>query len=261
MGGLERVSKDKDDVGVMALGKLNREPAKICLVSSAPPDWRPLRNITWHLMAEYAAQWGYHFRADESALMHKAPEGNFPLRGFRKFDLLIHLLGEGYEWVVWLDADAVITNKSVRIEPFTKRAGVKDLVIGYDVNGHHTTVIMCRNTPLLRDFLWACNNAGRSMFIAHPWHEMESMRYFLQTPPYNTLAHYESVKALCPILHSEYERFGMPANVGQAYSWEPGDWILHLSALSLQRRVVLAQHFADPSHYRKGELNVPPYEQ
>ncbi len=245
------MSKAPGDIGELERG-LNAYPAKYAIVTSAPPAWRALTEITNKLKGEYAREWGYHFFFDESFRIDQ--EQGFPLRGFVKFDLLWHYLPQ-YEWVVWIDADAVITNRAIRLEKFTNCD--QDLIIGYDANGHHTTVIFMRNTQLIRDFLWACNNAGKRMFLQHPWHEMEAMRYFLQTPPYQQIVRYRSVKELCPILHSEYEKFGMPANVARDYSWSPGDWILHLSALSLERRVQLAQHFADPSNYRTGQLNTP----
>ncbi len=239
---------DPNDVGEMAKG-LNRLPAKIAIVTSAPPAWRPLTRVTWHLMAEYARQWGYHFFANESEVYVDTQDGSLPLRGFIKFELLWHYLDK-YEWVVWLDSDLLITNKDVRLESFINRDRSWDLIIGYDHNGHNTTVIMMRNCQRMRDFLFACNGAGRTMFLRHPWHEMEAMRYFLQTPPYLASALYVSCKELCPILHAEYERYGMPKNMGQEYAWEPGDWTLHLSALSLERRAQLAMHYADPSRHK-----------
>jgi hypothetical protein len=243
---------DPSDTGMMSKG-LNRLPSKVAIVTSAPPAWRPLTRITWHLQAEYAHQHGYHFFTDESEVYVDVQDGSAPLRGFIKFEVLWFYLPR-YEWVVWLDSDLLITNKAVRLESFIKRAGDKDLVLGYDHNGHNTTIIMMRNCPRMRDFLFACNGAGRSMFLRHPWHEMESMRYFLQTPPYKDSALYLSVKELCPILHSEYERYGMPKDMGAEYAWEPGDFSMHLSALSLERRAQLAMHYADPARHH----NAPP---
>lgn len=229
----------------------NREPSSIALVTSYPPRWRPLVAITNKLKGEYAQRWGYHFFTDESELVHELLDGRrVPIRGFAKFNLIEYFLRHGtYDWVIWLDADLLITNRSIRIEDLTGAVPTnKDIVLGYDTNGHHSTVFFVRNTQRARDFIWACNNAGRSMFIEHPWHEMEAMRYFLQTPPYNTIAHYLSAKRLCPILHEEY-RPHIPADIGLEYKWEPGDWALHLSAMSLEKRVELAEKYADPARH------------
>lgn len=240
----------------IALG-LNRGKAKYAIVTSSPPSWHPLAKVTNQLMAEYARDWGYHFFADVSEVTQDVSDqfGNrqeVGIRGFIKFEMLWHYF-KRYEAVVWIDSDALITNKAIRLESFLQQSP-HDLIVGYDYNGIHTTVIIMRTTDLMRDFLFACNNAGRKYFLTHPWHEMEAMRYFLGTPPYRDAVKYLSVKQLCPILHTEYERFGLPADVASTYSWEPKDFILHLSALSLERRIQLAYHFADPAHHH---LPVP----
>lgn len=248
---------DPNDVGVFARGSLNRSKANIAVVCSFPPAWRLLSDITTHLQAEYAERWGYHYFTDESERYEVMMDGrSFPIRGFAKFDLIFHFMrhtpkmngGVPYEWLVWMDADLVITNRGIRLESFIAEAEGKDLILGYDANGHHSTIFMVRNCSRGRDFIWACNNAGRSLFIAHPWHEMEAMRYFLQTPPYDNMAHYVSAKRLCAILNNEYP--GVPADIRLDYNWEPGDFALHLSALSLERRIILAQHYADPSYHK-----------
>jgi hypothetical protein len=120
----------------------------------------------------------------------------------------------------------------------------KPLIIGYDHNGHNTTVISARSSELMQQFMWAANNTGRKLFMDHDWVEMEAMRYFLMTPPYQDMVTYISCKRLCPILAAEYVDAGLPLAVSGAYGWEPGDFALHLSALPIERRIELAKAFA-----------------
>lgn len=229
--------------------------AEICIVSSGPPEWHELLKITNETKARYARHHGYHFYADRSSLFDR--ETNLPLKGFVKFDLLLHALvnaKESYEWAVWVDGDALITNPEVRLEDILAKRPGCGIVTGYDHNGHHTTVIAAHNDQLTKEYLWACRNTGVRLFIEHPWHEMEAMRYFSLTPPYNHLLGYLSVKELCGILVDEYRQFGMPDWLANGYGWKPGDFILHLSALSYSRRVQLATFYANPANH---ELKPP----
>lgn len=227
--------------------------ADICVVTSYPAGWHELAKITNETKARYCRRWGYDFYADRSDVY----QNGLSIKGFIKFDLMLHALlnaKEKYEAVVWIDADALITNPEIRLEDLLDRFPDKGIVTGYDHNGHHTTVIMARNTQTVKEYLWACNNTGRPLFMQHPWHEMEAMRYFAQTPPYNNLLGYLSIKEICGILVEEYQQYGNPDWLAQQYAWKPKDFILHLSALSLPRRIQLATFYANPANH---ELAMP----
>jgi hypothetical protein len=223
---------------------------RILVITSYPSAWQALADITTKTMAEYCTRHGYDLHIDRSDLRDawfNACTGQRELlgiKGFIKLDLLLHFLPK-YDVVCWLDADLLITNYEVKIE--SKMVLVPDtahITIPADWNGHNSTVIIARNTGLVRRYFWACNNTGRKRFLKDDWVEMEAMRYFAQTPPYDKILAYRSVKELCPVLGKEYEP-QVPSWVSQSYSWEPGDWTLHLSALSLDRRIELAREYAE----------------
>jgi hypothetical protein len=223
---------------------------RVLLVSSAPPSWSALTELTWATMAKYAKRHGYDFHADVSDVKAAArtPEwgkgydGTYiPIRGFIKLDLLLHFLDPAsckreYDIVVWADADMLFCNYDIPISRWMTPD--TNLLLPFDPNGHNATVIGCRNSVLVRDFLWASNNAGRTMFLRHDWEQMQAMRFFLETPPYAGMAKYVSVKEVC----------GMPPNVypipdvtRKQYEWEPGDLAVHFSALTLDLRVQMAK--------------------
>lgn len=231
-------------------------PDRVLVITSYPQSWAELAAITCATHKKWADRHGYDYYADCSDVSapSRSPEwrakaeGYIPIRGFIKLDLMLHFLDSAscrkeYDWVVWIDADALITNYDVSLERWTK-PGTHDLVLPYDANGHNVTVIMARNTELVFDFLWACNNAGRSMFIKHDWAEMEALRYFLQTPPYFGMAGYYSVKELCAMPPDQYAPH-VPKRVSQKYEWSEGDWCLHFSALPLAKRIELASKYAE----------------
>lgn len=214
------------------------------IITSYHPSWEQLAAMTCKTHYDYAKRHGYDYMADCSDLQDvvRGQGHRIGIRGFIKFDLMLHYMNvrPDYKYIVWIDADALVTNQAIPIEE--KRS--PGITIGYDHNGIHSTVWIAHATPLVRDYLWACNNTGRAFFLAHDWHEMESMRYFSQTPPYRDLLEYRSVKEMCPILAPEYEPH-LPRWVSDKYAWEEGDWILHLSALPLQRRIERAREIGE----------------
>ena len=212
------------------------------LVTSYHPSWAELAKRTCKTHADYAKKQGYDYHADCSDYQDMVHETGhrMGIRGFIKFDLMLHFLPK-YQYVMWIDSDALVTNHDIRIEQYRSHG----LTVGYDHNALHTTVMIAHSTPEVYDFLWACNNVGRRLFISHPWHEMQSVRYFSGTPPYDKLLTYYSVKELCGILAEEYVDAGQPLKVSGKYGWEPGDWILHLAALPLQRRIERAQEYGE----------------
>jgi len=203
-------------------------------------------------MAKYAAKHGYDFHTDVSNISApvRSPEwgapvtGYIPIRGFIKLDLMLHFLDpesckREYDYVAWLDADMLITD-------YEKPLPLNDwgVVLPYDANGHNATVIVASKYRYARDFLWACNNAGRTMFLKHDWAEMEAMRYFLQTPPYSWegFAVYHSVAELCAMPPDVYP---IPDVTRKRYEWTSESFAVHFSALSLELRVQMAKEWTE----------------
>lgn len=229
--------------------RLNLGSADVAIVTSYPRRWEHLAAVTNALKEQYASKWGYHFFSDCSDVYAtEGPKVGTPILGFIKLDMLLYYL-QKYETVVWIDADALITNRNIQIEDFLIRRPDKDVILGYDNNGFHSTVIFARNTPTARDYLHAANTIGRQFFIGHPWHEMEALRYFWLAPNYHDRVGFFSAKEICPILKPAYAPH-LPMSIGREYAWAPGDWLLHLSALPDAKRLELAQLFADPSTHQ-----------
>ena len=235
---------------------INEGTADYAIVTSYPPDWERLTTITDQLKWEYAKQHGYHYFADCSNLYGPAgtrqncvPVGEqVPIMGFIKFELLLHFLPK-YKGVVWMDADLVLTNREITLESFFARMPDNDVIVEEDWNGFHSTVIFARNTPRAYKYLWASNRTGRGFYLGDPWHEMTSMRNFWLDHIYHDTVGFLPVKDVCPIRAVEYEAFNVPREVSGDCDWKPGDFALHLSALSFERRLRLAEHYADDAHH------------
>ncbi len=246
------------------------EKRKVMVISSIPPrrgtdkgaTWADLAEITWATQRKYCEIHGYDFHGDVSDIW--APVGNpklgspqgdpAPIKYFIKFVLFQHFLdpdacGKEYDWVVWMDSDLVITNYEIPLEKFFNiHAGTDedekwggDIILTNDVNGLHATVIMMRRTPHTLGFAWANGNAGKTYFQQDGWGDQLSMRMFLDYPPYSELVHFHSVKALCAMPPGIYP---IPPRVRHLYEWDKEESLaLHLSALSLEKRIEIATDY------------------
>lgn len=222
----------------------------IC-VTSFPPAWSELAAITTASHKAYCDARGYDYDAECADLRDRRVKPTFDgygdyisIRGFHKFNRILHFLPM-YKWVVWLDADLVVTNTNLMLHiilPMLDRWET-DLIVGHDWNGWNTTVIAVRSTPKMQGLFWAANNTGRDLFLYHPWHEMSALRFFTERPPYNQRYASVSNKAMAAILPECYEPAGVPRPIMEPYAWEPGDFAVHLSALPLERRIELARQF------------------
>jgi hypothetical protein len=227
--------------------------SKTLLVSSAPPSWKPLTDVTWAVQKKYADAMRYDFHTDVSDIRTRATsayEGwpqmpDVPLMGFIKLDLMLHFLDPDsckreYEWVWWMDADCLPTTFE---EPLP--VGKEDeLILPFDANGINFTVVGARNTNLVRDLLWAADNAGKTMFARHSWREMEAVRYFLQTPPYQDIASWYSVHDLCAMPNDVFAQH-IPDITRKQYEWTPESLAVHFSAMRLEDRVRMAKEWVE----------------
>lgn len=236
---------------------------KVLVVTSYPPHrgnenpgWPDLAKLTVATQRKYCEKWGYDFYEDISNVSGKVrspwvddrKEGFAPMRTMIKFPLLEHFMTKEmcrkeYTHVVWIDADCVVTRydlpltKWLQTEYQGEGAALGDLVLAHDVNGVHPTVIMVRNTVLTRGLIWACGNAGNTMFMQHDWSDIMALRFFLASPPYDHLVKFYSAKELCAMPPGVYT---IPSDVRSQYEWTPESWMLHLSALSLEKRIEFA---------------------
>lgn len=66
-----------------------------------------------------------------------------------------------FDWVLYLDADAIITNNQIGIEEIIRRHENKEIIMGKDANGANNGVILVKNTTKMLNFLLDCYNDAR----------------------------------------------------------------------------------------------------
>jgi hypothetical protein len=96
----------------------------------------------------YSIKNGYNYRLETDLLDSKRP---IP---WSKILFLKRLLANSrHEVIVWVDADAMITNNQIKIEDYLDLLGDKDLLLTEDCNGAiNTGVMILRNTPWVKIF-------------------------------------------------------------------------------------------------------------
>ena len=121
---------------------------------------------------EYCQRHGYaHVAACENLEPARHPV-------WSKMKLLLRHLPE-FDWMLWLDADALIVNRDITLESFVDSSA--DLIVTADHNGLNAGVFLLRNSPAAARFLelaW-----DRADCIDHPWREQEAMCRVLRDHP------------------------------------------------------------------------------
>jgi hypothetical protein len=200
---------------------------KIAVMSFFDSGFHPLTDITIPNLVEYCKRWGYSMYLGE-------PFKDVDARDtFERIIYAYHLLQDkGYDAVMWIDGDAIITNHNIRIED---RIADHKFVIAADIHGYNAGVFMAANYSLTKQFLFAINHLGKPLTGHHPFREQESIVRYLSFPPYQNLATVLPQRMMNSYLN---EFYGRP--IWMDGNWEPGDWILHLPGMSLEQRVAIA---------------------
>jgi hypothetical protein len=245
----------------------------VCSIPPRRPDdvgatWADLAEVVCATHRKYAQRHGYDYHLDVSDLYELVrptrrgdPIGNYvPIKYKIKFLLFQHFLdadacGKEYDHVVWFDSDLLITNYDIPLEKFFNgklaedgigedgRGFLGDIILTYDVNGLHATVIMMRRSSQTLGFSYANGEAGMRYFMTDDWSDQLSMRMFLETPPYQWLIWYHSVKSLCAMTPDTYTH--IPERARKPYEWGEGDFALHLSAMSIEKRIELSKQWVE----------------
>lgn len=249
---------------------------KVLVICSIPPrkpgaapgtSWADLYEITGATHRKYCERHGYGYHLDVSDIWEQvrptkrgAPVGDpVPIRYKIKFLLFQHFLdpdacGQDWDYVVWFDGDLLITNYEIPLEKFFNgklasdgigpdgRGFVGDIILTYDPNGLHATVIIMRRSSQTLAFACANGEAGMRYHIEDDWSDQLTLRMFQATPPYSWLMWWHSVKSLCAMVPGRYTN--IPRIAREPYEWDKEESLaLHLSALSIPERIQIAKQY------------------
>jgi hypothetical protein len=199
---------------------------KIGVVTITNDHYMPVVHVTHSVNFRYCSDHGYEFHpihikpADwAETVWSKIPE----MRAFL----------DRYDWLMWIDADAMVMNHRVKIEDLIEKAGEgKDLIISSDLNGLNAGVFLLRNCEWSQLFLQFVESM-RAEYLSHRYPEQEAMDAVIKDG--ETRHH---VAYLPQWLLNQFW-----------LQWIPGDFIIHHSGGSVEDKVKGLTPFLDKVQY------------
>ena len=191
----------------------------ICIVTASNADFADIVRITRPVLRAYCQKHGYECAFDYF------PSLPSPEIVWHRVNAIRSLLDK-YDWVVWMDADALITNPDVDFESLI--ASGSSMIISKDRNGLNDGVWMVKSTEWSRQILDQIED-DRQLYSSPQeamnfmWKDSTNFRNNITVWPQQRMNAY---------IMAEY---GLSED--QPGQWRKGDFILHLPAMSNERRV------------------------
>jgi len=202
---------------------------KTALLSFYDESFEPLTNLTFPSLHEYCERWGY------SPYFGKPFTNCDPRNGFDRFVAVYGLFEQGYDAVMWIDADAMITNHNISI---ADRLGDEKFVIAADLHGLNSGVFIARNHIETRELIMSLINLGEMLLGDHPFREQEALNRYLSFDHYKRMVTILPQRMLNAVINEYYQR--PPGFTG---NWQPGDWILHFPGISMPDRLRIVPEY------------------
>ena len=210
------------EIRTLAYGEEYKEKVKVCMESKE----------------RYATKHGYVIRDIEDIVDNTRPISWSKIKSIQSA-----LENTLMDFVVWLDADTMITNDMYTLDDiFTLFPKNKDLLIGQDMHSINCGVFIIRNTSRMKQLLndiWAQEEC-----INDPWWEQAAMIRLLVTY-YNDVAH------VIPHQHIRIIN-GYLSTVDKTFPHRPQDFIVHFASLKdekLQKAQEECERSTHPNYY------------
>ena len=138
-----------------------------------------------------------------------------------------------YDAILWVDADAMITNPELSIDWILDEDKNADVFLTADINGLNSGIMLIRNTDRSKAFFHAVTHYGRVLFGDRPNGEQQAIRHFSLAYPYEGIVHYLKNQR---DLNSYYPNlYNYPGS--ELAHWQKGDFILHLPGTPNEKRI------------------------
>ena len=152
---------------------------------------------------------------------------------WEKMQLICDYLNKDFDTVLWVDADAMITNPKLQIDWILDKNKNADVFLTADINGLNAGIMYIRNTNRAKQFFYSCTNYGKTLYSDRPNGEQQAIRHFSLAYPYEGIVHYMDDQRH---LNSYWEGAYQYPLCEKAH-WSYGDFILHLPGTPNERRV------------------------
>jgi len=204
---------------------------RVAILTLYDSTWSWAGSLVDNNRDEYAARWGYEYVNANGLINASRPTA------WSKLTAMVHHLPK-YDWLLYLDADALIMNPDIQIEAFLDRR--YDFIATNDGNGFNSGSMLVQNTPWALWWLQQLWNQGHLVTGKNlPFlYEQRAFHALLAADPSIEAKH---VKYLPPCaFNSQLKK--SPFDLGQ---FVPGDFVLHFAGYhGLTKQVMLCRYAA-----------------
>ena len=191
----------------------------ICAITAYNQDFAQVAGLTHPVLRDYCNKHGYGYARD------CFPTLQSPEIVWHRVDAIRQML-KRHDWVVWMDADALITNPDVKFESLITNDA--HMVISRDCNGLNDGIWMVKNSDWSRQILDQIENdrllySSPQEAMNFMWQDSTMFRNNITVWPQQRMNAY---------MMAEY---GLSED--QPGQWRSGDFILHLPGIGNDRRV------------------------
>lgn len=173
---------------------------------------------------EYCKLHGYNL-----AILESVPYRYDRPPAWLKIPLLFRLMQTGHHRLFYLDADSLITNPKISLEPFFDRLEKMDrhMLIAEDVFNLNTGAFFLRKTwqaLTLLDLIYETDaDVDNSL-----WEQQALIELIEQNPVVRSLLHIEASSRQFNSMPFDERASGLPSDCS-AYAWQPGDFLCHFA--------------------------------
>jgi hypothetical protein len=195
---------------------------KIGVITIYDRHYDPVTEVTFPVVRSYCKSHGYLFKS-----VYSQPE-SWAEAVWEKIPVLRDHL-QYFDWLMWIDADAMVMNHTIRLERLIDSAYENaHLIISRDENGLNAGVFLLKNCDDSMKFLEEVDSK-KSEFISRRYPEQEAMQDCLR------------------YLGTAY----VPTWVLNQFwcTWMPGDFIIHHAGGSVEDKVKGLTPFLEKVQY------------
>ncbi|MEI7942674.1 MAG: DUF273 domain-containing protein [Candidatus Riflemargulisbacteria bacterium] len=191
-----------------------KNSSNVCIVTAYTPDWKELGDLTSNTKKKYCDKLGYGLK------IHTEGFDSTRQPSWSKILFIKNALKE-YEYVFWIDANAIITNRNMRIEKFISLGG--DIFICNE----NPEMIFDTGVFLIRSCDWSFGLLDE-MWNVPGWNgfDLAEQTAFNQLVYNNTIGN-RMVYYPMRTFNSLYMSL-----VRTELEWQPGDFIAHRKSVS-----------------------------
>lgn len=205
----------------------------IAVVSLATPNIESFASLSRLRRVAYCKRHGYTYIDYRDILDSKKPASWSRLPALRK------ALQEGYDYVCWMDADTIITAPEFKLETVIEKYAKPDdfIFISKDCNGYNDGVHMLRSC---QDAINLLNDTEEAYpeFKNHIWWSQGAYILLLRLTAYKD----KVCEVPCSVWNSYLDIYEYKNTVNV---WDPSSFILHLPAVSAQKRTEIFKKVLD----------------